>query len=117
MNSANSLTLVALALFIHLMIILVFIKFIIGHEPSIQRRVAYMLLLLFIPFLGVVLVYKILNLNWLRNENGSKRSGAISIDFLELDAIFNPGSKQVLEERHREKKESKKEGEKFEKNN
>jgi len=112
-DSANSLTLVALALFIHLMIILVFIKFIIGQEPSIHRRVAYTFLLVIVPFLGTVLVYKLLKLNWFRNEDGSKRSGAISIDFLELDAIFNPGSKQVLEERRREKKKAKKEGEKF----
>lgn len=112
-DNANSLTFVALALFIHLVIILVFIKFVIGREPSNQKRAAYVFLLAIVPFLGALLVYKFLNLNWFRNEDGSKRAGAISIDFLELDAIFNPGSKHVLEERQRGKKKQNQNGKKF----
>ena len=113
MDTVTILTIAILMLFIHLMIIVLFSKFIVGHEPANCRRVVYFALLMIAPFLGAWLVYKFLKLNWFRNEDGSKRSGAISIDFLELDAIFNPGSKQRIEERRREKQEARKEGEKY----
>ena len=111
MGTANNLTLIALVLFMHLAVVLVFSKFIVAQEPSNRSRFVYFVLVVAVPFLGACLVYRLLQLNWFRNEDGSKRAGAISIDFLELDAIFNPGSKQVLEERRREKKEVKQEGE------
>lgn len=113
MHNTNILTSLALAAFLHLMTTALFSKFILVSEPSFLKRIVCFSLLLLIPFIGAVINYKILKLNWFRNEDGSKRSGSASIDFLELDAIFNPGSKPVLEERQREKMEAKKEGEKL----
>ena len=113
MDSTSSLTILALLLFVHTVVVVAFSKLIVGHEPSHYRRLVYFTLLLFIPFIGAGLIYKFLELNWFRNEDGSKRSGAVSIDFLEMDAIFNPGSKQIMEERQRVKTQVRKEGEDF----
>jgi len=113
MDYASLVTLAALGLFFHIMIFLLFSKFILSQEPSTGRQLLCFCLLATLPLLGAVLVYRMLNLNWFRNEDGSKRSGAISIDFLELDAIFNPGSKQIIEERQREKMAIRQDGEKL----
>ena len=113
MLSTNILTLLALSCFLHAMIVLLFGKFILDHEPVIAARAVYFCLLLLLPFLGAYLIYLQLDLQWFRNEDCSPRSGAISIDILELDAVFNPGSKHIQEERQRVKVESSKEGEKY----
>jgi len=112
MLSTNILTLLALACFLHVMIVLLFGKFILDNEPTLGLRTAYFCLVLLLPFLGAYLIYLRLDLQWFRNEDGSPRSGAISIDVLELDAVFNPGSKHIQEERQRVKVESRKAGEK-----
>jgi len=64
-----------------------------------------------IPLIGAVFIYRILNLNWFRNEDGSSHGGSVSMGLLEMDAIFNPGSRHIMEERQRAKMEVRKEGE------
>jgi hypothetical protein len=71
------------------------------------------LLLWLLPFIGIIVVYKILDLGWFRKEYGDTSSSTISSGFLEMDAIFNPGSRHRIENRQEQKMEVRKEGELF----
>lgn len=110
MSSANLLTIGFVALFIHSIVALVFSKLIIYEEPQWNRRLVLFILLWLLPLVGAVFVFKALHLNWFRNEDGSNRTGGIAFSFLELDAVFNPGAKEVLEEQRRTKVETRKHG-------
>ena len=113
MDNTKFITLFLVITFIHVIANLVFSKLILDSEPTVTRRSYLLAVLWLIPFLGIVFIYKTLDLNWFSNEDGSARTGGVSISFLEMDAIFNPGSKHVVEEQQREKMEVKKEGEMY----
>ena len=114
MKIANLATIAAFLLFIHVVIAVMFSKIILDEELLLARRFKLFALTWIIPIVGVVVVYKALELNWFRNEDGSKGGTMTSTSFLEIDAIFYPGSRHVLEEKQREKIETRKEGEDYE---
>jgi hypothetical protein len=92
-----------------------FSKIVLDEELLFAKRFKLFALTWLIPIVGVVVVYKTLELNWFRNEDGSKGGGMTTTSFLEMDAIFNPGSRHVLEEKQREKMQTRKDGEGYEK--
>jgi len=110
-DSTKFITFFIVVIFIHVMVNVVFSKLILDWEPTSAKRIYMLATVWLIPVFGVFIIYKMLNLNWFRNEDGSKRTAGVAISFLEMDAIFNPGSKHVVEEQQREKMEVRKEGE------
>jgi len=91
----------------------VFTKIIFSWEPAPGKRFLLLLVLWLIPFLGALMVYRNFDLAWFTKEDDAGGSNAASTGFLEMDAIFNPGSKHVVEEIQRVKTEVRKEGEMF----
>jgi len=85
--------------------------------PSFQRRIALLLCVWFIPFVGIVIAYKSLDLDWFKEKSKSASSGQISMGgaFLEIDAIFNPSQKHVAEAKQKEVIEKKEDGEMYKK--
>lgn len=110
MNNYNLITIFLSLLLIHVIASSVFSKTVLELEPQAGRRIRLLGLLWLLPVFGALLVYKLLELQWFSNEDDSNRTGGISFSFLELDSVFNPGSKHVLEEQQREKMEIKKQG-------
>lgn len=110
MSSADLLTIGIVLLFIHSILALLFSKLIIDEEPRWGKRLALLVSVWLLPIIGAVLVSRALELNWFKNDDGSSRTGGVAFSFLESDAIFNPGSKQVLQEQQRTKMETRKQG-------
>jgi len=83
--------------------------------PSLQKRLVLFLCVWFIPFIGITVAYKTLNLNWFKKKHKSTVSSQSSMSgaFLEVDAIFNPGKKYVAEAQKKEVIEKKEDGDMF----
>ncbi len=110
MSSANLLTIGIVLLFFHSILALLFSKLILDDEPLWGKRLPLLVSVWLLPVIGAVLVLRALQINWFRNDDGSGRTGGVAFSFLELDAIFNPGSRQVLQEQQRTKVEIRKQG-------
>ena len=110
MITTSLITILLSLLLIHVIASSLFSKTVLEMEPQSGRRFQLLALLWLAPIIGAAIVYKILKLHWFSNEDGSRRTGGVSFNFLEIDAIFNPGSKHVLEEKQRVKTEAKKAG-------
>ena len=78
--------------------------------PSLRKRMILFICVWFIPFVGVTIAYKALDLDWLKKKSTKSISGqsAIGGAFLEVDSIFNPGQKHVIEAKQKEFIEKKK---------
>ena len=114
MEDSETLTKIALAALFHIIANLVFTKMIFSREPSTSKSLFLVAVLWLIPILGILFVYKNLGLNWFGRKGTSSGISGASTSFLEMDAIFNPGSKAVIEEMQREKTEVRQEGEMYE---
>ena len=70
-------------------------------EPSLLKRILLILVVWLLPFLGAFIAYKSLNLTWFkdRKKSGSNAQSNISGALLEIDSIFNPGQKHVVEQK------------------
>jgi hypothetical protein len=81
--------------------------------PSLQKRLVLFLCVWFIPFVGVAIAYKTLDLDWFKQKNKITSSGQGSVGgaFLEIDAIFNPSQKHVAEAKQKQVIEKKEDGE------
>jgi hypothetical protein len=113
MDSAKLVTFVILILVLMIVVNAVLTKVIIEWEPTFKRRAWMLGLLWFVPFIGAATIYKVLDVGWFKKEPGHKSSGAVSAGFLEIDAIFNPGSKHQVEAIREVKLEVRKEGETY----
>ena len=78
--------------------------------PSLQKRLALILCVWFIPFIGVATAYKTLNLDWFKRKSKCSSSGESSMSgaFLEVDAVFQSREK-IYDWKRKKKKLSKKE--------
>lgn len=85
--------------------------------PSLRKRIILFICVWFIPFIGITLAYKALDLDWFKKKGTKSSSGqsAIGGAVLEVDSIFNPGQKHVIEEKQKEIIEKKEDGEMYEK--
>ena len=85
--------------------------------PSIQKRLFLFLCVWFIPFVGIAITYKTLDLDWFKQKSKNSSSGQSSIGgaFLEVDAIFNPGQKHVIEAQQKEVIEKREDGDMYNK--
>jgi len=113
MDSAKFLTIGILILVLLIVVNSVLTKIIIEWEPTFKKRALMLILLWVIPFLGAAMIYKQLDVGWFKKEPGYKSSSAVSAGFLEIDAIFNPGSKHQVEAMQETKLEVRKEGETY----
>lgn len=111
MENSKQITILILLGIFHLIVSMIFSKIVFEREPSIKKRVLLIGLLWLVPVLGVLSVYKILDLGWFKNPDGSKGSGAVSIGLLEMDSVFNPGARHLIEAKQKERVEVQKEGE------
>ena len=73
-------------------------------EPSVIKRVLLVLNVWLIPFIGGIVAYKYLDLDWLmkRSKQSKDTPNVISGALLEMDMIFNPGQKHVIEAKQKE---------------
>jgi hypothetical protein len=79
-------------------------KEILKWEPSLVKRISLVLIVWLIPIVGGVVAYKHLGLDWFKKRS-NKSNGAqnvISGAFLELDVMFNPGARYIIEARQKE---------------
>jgi len=113
MDSAKFLTIGILILVLLIVVNSVLTKIIIEWEPTFKKRALMLILLWVIPFLGAAMIYKQLDVGWFKKEPGYKSGSAVSAGFLEIDAIFNPGSKHQVEAMQETKLEVRKEGETY----
>lgn len=108
----NDTSFIAIVIMLHFIINLVLSKEIIDWVPSLNKKLLLAGLLWCIPFAGAIFVYTRLGLRWFRPSKKSSAGGSsVSTGLLEIDAIFNPGTKYVIEARQKERTERKKEGE------
>jgi len=72
-------------------------------EPLLGKRILLTVVVWLIPFLGAIIAYKILNLNWFKNrkKNVTNEQSNISGALLEVDSIFNPGQRHVIEQKQK----------------
>ena len=115
MENTKLLTLGVIIIVLHILVNAHISKEIHEWVPSLQKRLALFLGVWFIPFIGITCAYKILDLNWFKKTVKSKSSvsgqSSMSGAFLEVDAIFNPGKKYVVEAQKKEVIERKEDGE------
>ena len=113
MDSSKLLTIGLLLGVFYVIVIAAFTKAIFQWEPIAGKRISLILLLWLLPFIGIIVVYRVLDLGWFRREHGHDSSSAIASGFLEMDAVFNPGSRHRVENSQEQKMEVRKEGELF----
>ena len=78
-------------------------KEVLQWEPSLGKRTLLLLIIWCIPFLGAVFANKNLGLNQFKEKNKTSASEqGIASGLLELDAIFNPGTRHIIEAKKKE---------------
>jgi len=117
MDNTKLLTVGTIIIVLHILVSAHISKDIHEWVPSLKKRLVLFLCVWFIPFIGIVVAYKILGLNWFTKESKSTVSSQSSMSgaFLEVDAIFNPGKKYVAEAQKKEVIEKKEDGDMFNK--
>ena len=117
MDDTKLLPLIAAIVLLHILFNAVLSKEIHQWVPSLQKRIILFICVWFIPIIGIAIAYKTLNLDWFKKKNKNSVSGQSSMGgaFLEVDAIFNPGQKHVIEEKQKEIIEKKEDGEMYKK--
>jgi hypothetical protein len=117
MDNIKLLTVGSIIVLLHILVNVHISKEIHQWLPSFQKRLVLFFCVWFIPFLGVAITYKTLNLDWFKQKNKNSSSGQSSISgaFLEVDAIFNPGRKYVIEAQQKETIEKREDGEMYKK--
>ena len=113
MDSTKLITFAILFALLYIVINAVLTKIILDLNLGFSKRTWLLALLWLVPFLGAGIVYKILDLGWFKKEPGHKGSDSISTGFLEMDAVFNPSSRYIVEARQEEKLLVQKEGEMY----
>jgi hypothetical protein len=111
MQSTKLITFLILIGIFNLLINVGFSKTLLEREPSLKKRAFLLAVLWLIPIVGVITVYKILDLGWFKNTEESADAGAVSAGLMEMDAIFNPGARHLIETKQEERVEVQKEGE------
>ena len=79
-------------------------KEILKWEPSLVKRISLVLIVWLIPIVGGVVAFKHLGLDWFKKRS-KKSSGAQNVmsgSLLELDVMFNPGARHIIEARQKE---------------
>lgn len=117
MDVTKLLPVIAAVVLLHILVNALLSKEILQWVPSIQKRIILFICVWFIPFIGIIIAYKALDLDWFRKKNKQSASGqgAIGGALLEVDAIFNPGQKHVVEAKQKEVIEKTEEGEMYKK--
>lgn len=107
----------AVIVLLHILINAHLSKEIYQWEPSLPKRVTLLICVWFLPIIGVAIAYKSLDLSWFKHKNKNAASGQSTMGgaFLEVDAIFNPGQKHVMEAKQKETIEKKENGEMYKK--
>lgn len=117
MDNTKLLTIGSVIVLLHILMNAHISKEINQWVPSLQKRLVLFLCVWFIPFVGIAIAYKTLDLDWFKQKNKSTSSGTGSMGgaFLEIDAIFNPSQKHVAEAKQKEVIEKKEDGEMYNK--
>lgn len=117
MDNTKLLSVGAVIVLLHLLINAHLSKEIYQWEPSLKKRVLLLVCLWLMPLIGIAIAYKSLGLDWFNYKKKSTASGQSSMGgaFLEVDAIFNPGQKHVIEAKQKEIIEKKEDGEMYKK--
>ncbi|WP_448564502.1 hypothetical protein [Thalassotalea ganghwensis] len=112
------LSVVAVIAVCHLLINAHLSKEIYHWVPLLKQRLTLLLCLWLIPLIGIVFVYKYLDLAWFKPKSvrSSSEQQNVGSAFLEVDAIFNPGQKHVLEAQQKEIIEEKEDGSVYDNN-
>jgi len=96
---------IALIALPYILTISALVKEIILWEPSLTKKASLILLVLLIPFAGAIYSYKYLHLAWFDKPSGESSGGfqnVVSGAMLEINAVFNPEHKHVIEVRQKE---------------
>jgi hypothetical protein len=85
--------------------------------PSFKKRLVLLLCVWFFPFFGAAIAYKTLNLDWFKQKSKNASSGQSSMGgaFMEVDAMFNPGKKYMIEAQQQITIEKKEDGDMYKK--
>lgn len=110
MDNTKLITILVSASIILVMLNLIFSKVIFDWELGTGRRIRLLALLWLLPVVGIVLISRMLKLGWFREAENSGAANGASFGLLELDSVFNPGARHVLEEKQREQTEQHRDG-------
>ena len=73
--------------------------------PSVQRKLALLLLVWLVPVLGFFLANRLGNLGWFKKVKTKGGASVVSGGFLEADAVFNPAARHTIEMREKQQAE------------
>lgn len=101
MNTQALYSIASITILLHIFISVHFTKETYLWEPILGRRIALIILIWLMPFIGAFICYKYLNLDThKKNSNSSETAhSAVGAGLIELDSMFNPGQKHVAEAR------------------
>ena len=104
MNIEFTLFAFALTCLVYVFTNVILSKEILLWEPSKYKQLLLLLTVWLFPFVGAAMAYKHLNLEWFkdRKQKISSASTNLSAGLLEIDAIFNPGQRHVVEQKQKE---------------
>ena len=79
-------------------------KEIMQWEPSAKMRIILMVVVWLVPFVGAFFAYKSLGLDWFQRKKLSETNAQSNMSgaLLEIDSIFNPGQRHVVEQKQKE---------------
>ena len=104
MDIQVKLIVIAIIVLCYLFLNAILSKEIMMWEPSIFKRFSLLLVVWLIPFIGAVAAYRHLDLSWFKKANKTSNSAqnVIGGALLEVDTIFNPGQRHVIEAKMKE---------------
>ena len=102
MDFAGFATYAAIFVFFHVVTSLILSRVIFEWEPGAGRRIILLTILWLVPIIGFLYVYSQFDLEWFGRPDRSKRSNSVSTGLLEMDAVFNPGSRHQIESRQQQ---------------
>jgi hypothetical protein len=112
MTSGMMLPALTMLTLVHILMSISLSKEIYDWVPTFGKRIALFICVWCAPVIGLIVVYRVLDLDWLGKKRGKTSSGQSSVGsvFLGLDSVFNPGSKHVVEAKQKETIEQAEEG-------
>ena len=99
MNLENSFFIIGIILLVHILICFSYSKEIYYWVPALKNKVLMLTALWLIPVFGVTYIHNHKLFKHMRSykEGSADQGNAISSGMLEIDSVFNPGARNIIE--------------------
>lgn len=102
MSETRNIAFILLFTLLHIFFCAMMSKTIYNWVPSIKKQILYYVIVWCLPLIGIVAVNKLANLGWFKTHSKKGGDAVISGGLLEMDSVFNPGTRHVIELREQE---------------